>query len=195
MKAPLPPSPKPCRCIKYLFILLFLTVHLCFDASPGYTLHSPLWTHFTYMFQHASITHLIINSLSFLTIFHLMSSHIRPPLLSVVAILCAFAATFVHIRLTLFGHPLTLTTAFDLPTVGASAMIYALSGMYLYQLFTLRCPFRIFRPLTIAITISLTFSFFTPGSNFALHLSALLAGTTARLILRVIGSVRSTPLG
>ena len=53
--------------MKYIFVLTFFIVFFTFDKSIGYTNTSPIWTHFTYMFQHANIIHLGINSLAFIT--------------------------------------------------------------------------------------------------------------------------------
>jgi membrane associated rhomboid family serine protease len=157
--------------MKYLFILLFITVHLFFGALPGYSVGSPLWTHFTYMFRHAGITHLAVNSFVFVSLFHLMSRYIDSRLLAVTITGCSFLASFGAV--------------YEVPTVGASAMTYAMCGMYLYRLSTDMQVLRRNLSFVAATLASFVISYFREGSNFVLHLTALCLGYAVYRIIDI----------
>jgi len=101
--------------MQYLIVIIFIIVYLVFDLSLGYSLTSPLYTHFTYSFQHASILHLVFNSLAFIGFYRVLKNYIK--YLFPIIVLIAFCASF--------------PTEYTLPTVGASGMVYAMIGMYI----------------------------------------------------------------
>jgi membrane associated rhomboid family serine protease len=164
--------------MKYLFVLIFIFVYALFGKEPGYTASSPLYTHFTYMFSHAGMVHLAINSIAFTGMFRALENlHIcKSRYLCLSLIACGFMASF--------------PSQFDTPTVGSSSMVYAMIGIYAVWVWRNkrvmvadRAKFRIF---IVCVCLSLAISYLKPGSNFPLHLLSLLAGGMAALIWRLL---------
>jgi membrane associated rhomboid family serine protease len=158
--------------MKYFFILIFITVFFVFDKSIGYTNTSPLWTHFTFQFQHANSVHLLVNSLAFIAIFRTVEKIINKYILSVTILFTGFIASFMSISET--------------PTVGISAAIYAMTGIYLAMVTAKKFIFKDrnkFYLFVLSIFICLTVSFFKANSNFLLHLFSLIIGYGSGFII------------
>jgi membrane associated rhomboid family serine protease len=102
--------------MKYLYILTFIIVYVSFGLELGYTDSSLWYTHFTYMFQHAGIVHLLLNSIAFISLFTALEKQVNKWLLSACIIAISFLASFAAMH--------------DMPTVGASGMVYAMIGMF-----------------------------------------------------------------
>ena len=151
--------------MQYLIVMLFIIVYSLFDLSLGYTTTSPFYTHWTFMFQHASIIHLVMNSLAFIGMFRVMKSFINKYRLFLLIVLISFAASFL--------------SECSLPTVGCSSMVYALIGLFFGGLFCgiirlkEKKQFYIF---CFSVLSMMTFSFFNPSSNFLVHFFSLLFG-------------------
>jgi membrane associated rhomboid family serine protease len=159
--------------MKYLFTLIFTISLLLFNDAIGYTETSPLWTHFTYQFQHANIVHLIINSLAFIGMFRLLEKFVNKWLLSASILTIGFAASFLSMYST--------------PTVGASAMVYAMIGIF-FSMINLSQDIKIidkrkFALFVASILICLAISAIKGNSNFFLHLFALMLGQIAGSIM------------
>ena len=150
--------------MKYLFVISFIITYACFGNEIGYTSTSPLWTHFTYMFQHSGIAHLIINSVAFISLFEALSRQINKYRIAIYSVTIAFLASFLP------------GAAFDIPTVGASAMVYAMIGMYISVLFRVRVDKKKFALYLLIIATCLMVSYFKQNSNFWIHLYALVLG-------------------
>lgn len=159
--------------MKYIFVLVFILVFILFDISIGYTNTSPLYTHLTYIFQHASILHLIINSVSFIVVFSTLEQFVRRKIFLPISFFIAIVTSFL--------------TMYDVPTVGVSSVIYAMIGLYMGVI-------RFYRNIKIAdtrkyllnicvIVISLTISLVKTSSNFYIHIYSLLLGVIASLLL------------
>jgi membrane associated rhomboid family serine protease len=151
--------------VKYCFVLAFITVFLLFDKRLGYTDTSPVWTHFTYMFQHAGTGHLILNSVAFIGMFRTLKGFMGKWRLAVAIVAIAFAASFLSLH--------------ALPTVGASGMVYAMTGILLGGIASkkIRTPEKKQLCMFIlAVTIALASSFFKNGSNFWLHAICMATG-------------------
>lgn len=103
--------------MKYLIIILFVSVHLFFGMELGYSTINPLYTHFTYPFQHLGWVHLAINSIAFISMYNVLSKAIHPALVLIYSYVIAVAVSFVSEE--------------ALPTVGASGMVYAMCGMFI----------------------------------------------------------------
>jgi membrane associated rhomboid family serine protease len=95
-----------------------------------------------------------------------MEKFVNKWMLSASVIAVSFAASFISM--------------YDIPTVGASAMIYTMFGMFFGL--TIYCKnikiadtekYLLFLSVVI---ISLTVSFFRHNSNFVLHLSSVISG-------------------
>lgn len=152
--------------MKYLFVLIFIFVFILFGLNLGYTATSPLQTHITYMFQHAGIIHLIINSLAFISMFRQVEKHLNKYLLSTLIILCGFISSFLAM--------------YQIPTVGSSSMVYAMLGIYL-GLITFSDKIKIadtrkFLLFISCIIVVLSVSYFKHNSNFLIHIYSLLIG-------------------
>jgi hypothetical protein len=102
-----------------------------------------------------------------------MSQYINRRVLALTVIGCSFPASFASVC--------------ELPTVGASAMIYTMCGMYLCRLSTDMQAFRRNLPVAVAVVIiSLTCSYFRESSNFGLHVMAAGMGMVAYAIKLII---------
>jgi membrane associated rhomboid family serine protease len=152
--------------MKYLFTLIFIAVFCLFDVSTvGYTDTSPIYTHFTYMWQHINIWHLIINSFCFIGFFRTLEKIINKWTLAVSIIANAFLGSFL--------------VDYKIAVAGCSGMIYAMLGIYCAiiaarrLIITNASRFYIF---ILCVIISLTVSFFKENSAFELHIVCLVCG-------------------
>lgn len=147
---------------KYIISIIFVITYILFGDELGFSSSSPLWTHFTYSFQHASITHLVINMLVFITAFRVMEKLISWKVLFPIIYSFAVAASF-------FAEQ-------SIPTVGSSGMIYALFGMeaviVLFNRSTIKQKLIFFS----AIMFMLLVSFLNSDSNFMVHLLSFAFG-------------------
>lgn len=163
--------------MKYIIVLLFVTIFILFDNSLGYTRNSPFYTHFTYMFQHAGIVHLIINSFAFIGVFRMTEQFVKSWKLSVLAVLSAFAASFFSI--------------YTVPTVGASALIYSMLGIYIGITLTGKniqiTDKRKYTLFLVCMALGLLISCFRSNSNFAVHIWSLALGAGMGLVLSICG--------
>ena len=148
--------------IKYILSFMFIVVYILFGSEIGFATNSPWWTHLTYSLQHANILHLVINTLVFINVFRVMEGFVSwkklLPLVYSIAVASSFFATN------------------DIPTVGASGMIYAMFGMMsVIVAFNKSTPKQ---KLTFfcSIGIMLLISYFNSNSNFMVHILAFCAG-------------------
>ncbi len=155
--------------MKYLFVVIFVAVFILFDTDLGYICRSPLHTHFTYMFQHAGLVHLILNSLAFIAVFHSLSRLVNRWIIISVSLSCGFAASFLS------------TT--NIPTVGASSMVYAMIGLYIATTLLNRkikiTDTRKYLLFISCVLIGLIVSALNPSSNFLVHVYSLVFGFVA----------------
>lgn len=158
--------------MKHLLILIFILVFIFFGHELGYNASSPWWTHITYNFQHADWLHLIFNSVSFFYIFRALERFIRPRLIITVSLLAAFTASLFCI--------------YDVPTVGASGMVYAMVGMYFALVSAKRVRYKDKTRLYIfiaCVALFLTVSFIKQNSAGMLHLLSLIFGFSEEILI------------
>ena len=159
--------------MKYLFILVFVLAYILFGTELGYTVTSPFYTHLTYMLQHSTIIHLVINSIAFIAVFNNLQKWVNKWLIAGIMTLSGFIASFL--------------SQYEIPTVGASSMIYGMIGMYIsITLFSKQIKIANTRKYLLFLTcigIGLLVSLLKNNSNFFVHLYSL-----------VIGFVLSVPL-
>ena len=148
--------------IKYNLSLIFILVYIFFGDEIGFATTFPWWTHLTYSFQHASILHLIVNTLVFINTFRVMEGFMSWKKLLPVIYICAVAASFVAVK--------------DVPTVGASGMVYALFGMMSVIVAYNKSTRKQKLPFFCSIGIMLLVSFLNSNSNFMVHLVSFCAG-------------------
>ncbi|MFV0587069.1 rhomboid family intramembrane serine protease [Bacteroides reticulotermitis] len=159
--------------MKYIFILIFLITYCSWGLELGYTTSSPLWTHLTYMFQHSGIMHLTINSVAFIIVFHGLQKILNVWTIVILMLLCGFAASFLSM--------------YDIPTVGASSMIYAMIGLDIGL--TLFCRqirianTRRYLLFLFCLVFTLLVSLLKQNSNFFIHLYSLILGVIVSLPL------------
>lgn len=156
--------------LKYVISLVYVAVFLLFGKELGFTATSSLWTHLTFSFQHASITHLVINTLVFITAFRSMERFVRPVMLFTVIYLISVIASFAAIR--------------DIPTVGSSGMIYAIFGMETIVVIFNSATNEQKALFFFAIVFMLGMSFFNSGSSFMVHAVSFILGALFFLIKR-----------
>ena len=163
--------------MKYLFVLIFIIVYIIFDKRIGYTDTSALWTHFTYMFQHANVIHLIINSLAFIGMFRVLEKVINKYILAISIILISSVVSY--------------TSMYELPTVGISGGVYVMIGIYLavinikkIQIWQKAYRHTLF-VFIFSVILCLAISFFKTNSNFWLHLYSLIMGYVFWMIVKL----------
>jgi membrane associated rhomboid family serine protease len=162
--------------MKYGFVLLFIIVYFFFGKELGYTTTSPLWTHLTYMFQHAGIMHLVLNSIAFIGLFGILEKIGNKYFLSIAILSIAFFAS--------------LHSAHEIPTVGISGAVYAMTGIYFIAIAVGKLRVKDKKKLftfILSILICLAISFFNKNSNFRLHLYCLLFPLLLIPIMRTLG--------
>jgi membrane associated rhomboid family serine protease len=133
------------------------------DLSLGYSLTSPLYTHLTYSFQHASILHLVFNSLAFIGFYRVLKGYIK--YLFPIIVFIAFVASFY--------------SEYALPTVGASGMVYAMIGMYIGLIITKKITIVSKKDAwvgLISLILMYSISIFKESSNSVLHGICLFLG-------------------
>lgn len=151
--------------MQYLIVLSFLIVFLVFDKSIGFSTTSPLNTHLTYMFQHASLMHLVLNSISFVILFKVLISYVNKHKLFISIMAIGFISSFFSEHL--------------LPTVGASSMIYAMVGMLYGLVCRKKLEFDDKKYLylnLVTLFVYLTMSYLIKNSNFSIHFISLVMG-------------------
>lgn len=158
--------------MKHIIPAIFITVYLTGCQQLGYSTQSPLYTHFTYMFQHANIIHLIINTYSYTTLFNKLSATIPPLRLATYTYSAALITSFCS------AHPT--------PTVGASGMIMALLAIYitlpiLGKKLTIVSQKRFYTWVTFTL-LTATITSWLPAINALNHLFAFITGTLLALI-------------
>lgn len=175
--------------MKYLFVLIFIiiyiinpplevwgfssTSHLILRGVPaggGVTEGFCIWglSHITYMFLHAGIIHLLINSLSFISAWIIMKRFYKKGYFYLVPFVLAFLTSFI---------PLCI---FDKPTVGVSGVVYAMVGMIL-PYFNFKKAYLFY----LSIAVSLIVSFFIHSSNFYLHLFCFIVGVLFTVFYKI----------
>ena len=151
--------------MQYLIVLSFIIVYSVFDKSLGFSTTSPLNTHLTYMFQHASLMHLVLNSISFVILFKVLTIYVNKHKMFLSVLAIGFVASFFSEHL--------------LPTVGASSMIYAMVGMLYGLVCRKKLEFEdkkyIYLNL-VTLLIYLTMSYLIKNSNFSIHFISLVMG-------------------
>lgn len=102
--------------MKYVIIVAFIFVYLFWGIDIGYSLYSPLFTHFTYSFQHTSWLHLLCNSIAFMYLYDILKKALPEFAFLSYSYLIAVAASFFSEHI--------------LPTVGSSGVVYAMIGLF-----------------------------------------------------------------
>ena len=149
---------------KYILPIIWLICFIAFNnKAMGYTHTSPLYTHITYIFAHAGLLHLAINAISYISLHNTIRKCASIKAALTISFISAIAATHL--------------STYDLPTIGASGLIFAMAG-YLYA--SIKLKTRIIPYTTLAI--SLIVPFFIPQINAMIHLASF----TTSLIITLI---------
>jgi membrane associated rhomboid family serine protease len=159
--------------MKYLFVIVFVMMFALFGKELGYTDRSPLYTHMTYMFQHAGVVHLITNTIAFIGMFHALQRFVNKWIVMLSMLTLGFVASFLSM--------------YEIPTVGASSMIYIMIGMYIGMTSLDRrikiVDTRKYLLFIVCVAVGLLVSLLKQNSNFFLHLYSLLFGFIASVPL------------
>ena len=162
---------------KYVIVVAFVVVFFMYDsASLGYVSGGPVINHLLFAFSHVSILHLVLNSLVLINMFDIVRLRLRvnPIVLFINIFLVSFVSSFLSVG--------------DMPTVGASGMIYALFGLYIASMNSLGKPNLVF---ISSILFMLVISYFKKSSNFEIHFFSLLLSGICWGIYRVLKKVPS----
>ncbi|MDR1097300.1 MAG: rhomboid family intramembrane serine protease [Tannerella sp.] len=158
--------------MKYLLPLIWLIIHLTLNSRQlGYTLHSPLYTHLTYAFAHAGLFHLIINTVSYISLYNALKGGKIICSSLIISFASAAAASFL--------------SAYQLPTVGASGLIFAMLGCHTA---TVALNRKQWKQYSIILLLTLIVPFFIPRVNALLH---LLSFTSAALITTIKSKIKN----
>lgn len=150
---------------KYLsYVAITLTLVLSYftfgdNIEHGVTKNSALYTHIAYIFVHANLFHLCTNVFSLLFTLRLLKkmANIKFYVSLTIGLISAFASSFILMQ--------------EIPTVGASGVVYALLGMYCY----LRFDMLALRLLAMLVGINV-FQFIFGNINVYIHLFSLIFG-------------------
>lgn len=151
--------------MKHMFLLSFIIIYCFFGLELGYTETSPFWTHITYSFQHASLMHLVLNSVAFFSFSWMLEKFIPPVIIYFIGITSAVVTSF----LCYYPHPV----------VGSSGIIFTFIGAELYLIASRKMIFRdkhLLFAFLVSVSISLLLSFLNEKSAGMLHLLCLVFG-------------------
>jgi membrane associated rhomboid family serine protease len=164
--------------MKYLLPIIWLIIHLTLDNRQlGYTLHPPLYTHLTYAFAHAGLFHLIINAISYISLYNALKGGRIICLSLIISFISAAAASFF--------------SSYELPTVGASGLIFGMLGCYTAAVSLNRKQWKQF---SIILLITLILPFFIPRVNALLHLISFAFGVLIMWVRLKIGCFKKENL-
>jgi membrane associated rhomboid family serine protease len=157
--------------LRYFLPAVFLIVFVFCGLECGYTRTSPLYTHFTYVFQHAHWFHLATNVFSLFCIWRVLERFI--PLYRILnAFVIAVGVSFLAVS--------------DLPTVGSSAVVYAMVGAMAGLAVNGRIRFRDAKRAFFffaSVGVCLLVGAWRQGGNVGLHLWALGGGAAIELLI------------
>lgn len=155
--------------MKYVLIFIFVVVHLFAGNELGFSTSSHLFTHFTYQFQHLNWMHLTFNSIALFTFCKTLQK------------------VYPEYIILLYAYTISLSVSFfseyKLPTVGSSAMIYAIIGLFL-SISIIGNKLHVinrkkFAVLIVGLLISFVISYYKSSVNHTCHILALAAGIIA----------------
>lgn len=152
-----------------LLLVYFYAISYVMDLSSlGVSDGSPWWTLFTYNVIHISFIHLLVNSIVFVSYW---------------GILKRFLNVYMVICISLFASVVSayLGSA-SVPTVGASAVIYSFSGIYMTSI---PLPKREMVKFVLMILASFIFTgLFAQGVNTEIHIYSFVISIVAGLLAR-----------
>lgn len=151
-----------------LVLVFFYSVGSFIDVREfAVDTHSNWWCFFTFNLIHLSFLHLLVNSFVFLSywrrIKNIINLYFFIPLIVLVPALSAMLSNQ------------------NTPTLGASAMVYAVIGLYLVA-FPL--PKKILIKFISLIVISFSFTFFLSSVNTSIHIYSFLISLVVSLLNR-----------
>jgi len=153
--------------MNFILLLIFIwSLGMCTDIrSFGYSFDSSWYTLFTFSYVHVSFIHLLINSCVFICYWRPMKGLINMKLLIPMIIFIPAVSAYL--------------SASSVPTVGASAIIMVLMGVYL----TMPIPKKVVREIWILTIISFVVTFiFAPQINTLIHIYSLLLSYVISLL-------------
>ncbi len=149
-----------------LVLIFSIVTLLSTNTELGFYSGSSVLTHFTYVFNHAGVLHLILNCVAFYMFVRTLRIFISEEITLIGSYTIAVFASFY--------------SEHNLPTVGCSGMIYAMAGFYLSAV--LMWPgVKINNMKTLLISIfgifiSMFISSIDKSTNFNLHLISFVIG-------------------
>ena len=132
-------------------IAILLVTYLI--PNSGYYYGSPIWTHFTYMFAHANLLHLICN-------------------LYALYICISKRINLFHVYI--IGVAVSFIAMNNIPTVGASSCVYVMLGINVYGAK---------RKTHLIAVCAVLLGFLMPNVNAWIHVYSYILGMTYYAIL------------
>ena len=142
-----------------IYFIILLCTSLFFSTVPenmGYSIMSPLYTHFTYMFAHANIVHLVVNMFVLYRMRHKVS----------VSLLCLGVGVATALSFLPFNYLGT--------TVGFSGVLFFLLGYITFERLTTK--YRLINIVMVAVASVV--GLWSGAFNTWLHISAFVAGVS-----------------
>lgn len=150
----------------YIIPVIFALVYLVFGRELGYYTGSPLWTHFTYQFQHIGLVHIVVNSFALISFIRVLKLGLPVPLILLYAYIGSILASFPPF--------------YNIPTVGASGAVYTLSGIFIStSLMKKRLSvkdWKKFYTFIVCLALSFVFAWIKGGINIYCHALGLIYG-------------------
>lgn len=155
--------------MQYIIILIWIIVFVLTPQDCGYYTGGPAIAHLYYQFDHASILHLLFNSITFLALFRTLAKVFSPFRVLLAVYLSSVLASCM--------------APYPIPCVGASGINYALMGIYLDLMASRRLYIspdkktrKAFWLFLVMVCTGLSFSAAKENSAFLLHLLCLIMG-------------------
>lgn len=149
-----------------IVLIFMLGTLLLTNNALGFYNGSGLITHFTYVFNHAGVLHLLLNCIAFYMFVRTLRIFISEEVTILGSYIIAVIASFYSEQ--------------NIPTIGCSGMIYAMAGFYLSAI--LMWPevkinnLKSFYVSIFGIIASMIISSIDKSTNFNLHIISFVIG-------------------
>lgn len=156
-----------------LLIVVFSVSRFVDCSSLALTCDSAWWQYVTFNLLHASLFHLIINSIAILIYWRILKNVVNRYFFIIILAISVFISAFLG--------------CCKIPTVGASAIGYAMIGIYTVSLYSGLLNIKRSTRIEFLVAIGLSFVstwLFAPSINTPIHVYAFSVATILSFICR-----------